>query len=128
MLPTKPKAAPTQHSPTRLAWEMEQGLLVWAPDTAFSQIPRKPDRLLKKPPSFSCHPQLAFLVSLLGSARDCDGGEVGWEEQEALRVSLQAGLPPPSPRAQLASPPPAGQLSKLQSVDLSHREVRPNMP
>lgn len=89
MLPTKPKAAPTQHSPTRLAWEMEQGLLVWVPDTAFSQIPRKPDRLLKKPPSFSCHPQLAFLVSLLGSARDCDGGEVGWEEQEALR-----GFPP----------------------------------
>lgn len=90
MLPTKPKAAPTQHPPSNTpAWEMEQGLLVWAPDTAFSQIPRKPDRLLKKPPSFSCHPQLAFLVSLLGSARDCDGGEVGWEEQEAA-----AGFPP----------------------------------
>lgn len=83
---------------------MERGLLILDTDTASRQTPKKPDQLPKNSPPFSCHPRLAFLVSLSGSTRDCASGEVGWEEQEAA-VGFPPGWTSPAHLHVLSFPP-----------------------
>lgn len=105
MLSILPKAAPQGPSLPLVSGKWEQGLFIQAPDTASSQTPKKPDRLLKKRPSFSCHPQAGFPgLPLLAVLETVAVGRWGGKSRKLLRVSLLLDFP--RPLHVLGLPPP----------------------